>query len=80
MKLYLSYRYFNVDFCGTGEPLLTGHPDERPTPLGRTRVIVNLTINVLISTPDERPSLLKSHIYNAKSVASQEGFHCTVHE
>ena len=30
----------------------------------------------MISTPDERPPLLKGHISDAKGVASQEGFHC----
>ena len=38
---------------------------------------VNLNINVLISTPDERPPLLKGHFSGAKGVASQERFHCT---
>ena len=61
----------------TVEPLLRGHPDERPTPLERSLDNVNLNINVLISTPDERPPLLKGHISGAKGVTSQEGFHCT---
>ena len=64
---FLSYEY-------TMEPLLRGHPDERPTPLDN----VNLNINVLIATPDERPPLLKGHISGAKGVASQEGFHCNI--
>ena len=38
---------------------------------------VNLNINVLISTPDERPLHLKGHFSDAKGVASQERFHCT---
>ena len=59
------------------EPLLRGHPDEKPPPLERPLDNVNLDINVLISTPDERPSLLKGHLSGAKGVASQEGFHCT---
>ena len=58
------------------EPLLRGHPDKRPPPLERPLDNVNLNINVLISTPDERPSLLKGHFSSAKGVASQEGFHC----
>ena len=58
------------------EPLLRGHPDERPTPLERPLDNVNLNINVLISTPDDRPPLLKGHISGKKGVASQEGFHC----
>ena len=37
---------------------------------------VNLNINVLMFTPDERPPLLKGHFSGAKGVASQEGFHC----
>ena len=45
----------------TVEPLLRGHPDERPTSLERSLGNVNLNINVLISTPDERPPLLKGH-------------------
>ena len=60
----------------TVEPLLRGHPDERPPPLERPLDHVNLTINVLISTPDERPPLLKGHFSGAKGVASQEGLHC----
>ena len=62
----------------TVEPLLWGHPDERPTPLKRPLDTGNLNINVLISTSDERPPLLKGHISAAKGVASQEGFHCIV--
>ena len=61
------------------EPLLRGHPDERPPPLERPIENVNLNINVLISTPDERPPLLKGHFSDAKGVASQEGFHCIHH-
>ena len=60
----------------TVEPLLRGHPDERPPPLERPLDNVNLNINVLISTPDERPPLLKGHFSGAKGVASQKGFHC----
>ena len=46
----------------TVEPLLRGHPDERPAPLKRPLDNVNLNINVLISTPDEKPPLLKGHL------------------
>ena len=53
-----------------------GHPDERPPPLERLLVNINLNINVLISTPDKRPPLLKGHFSYAKGVASQEGFYC----
>ena len=60
----------------TVEPLLRIHPDERPPTLERPLDNVNLNINVLISPPDERPSLLKGHFSDAKGVASQEGFHC----
>ena len=60
----------------TVEPLLRGHPDERPAPLERPLDNVNININVLISTPDEKPPLLKGHFSDAKGVASQEGFHC----
>ena len=60
----------------TVEPLLRGHPDERPPPLERPLDDVNLNVNVLISTPDKRPPLLKGHFSDAKGVASQEGFHC----
>ena len=62
--------------ASTVEPLLRGHPDERPAPLERPLDDVNLNVNVLISTPDERPPLLKGHFSDAKGVASQEGFHC----
>ena len=61
----------------TVEPLLRGHPDEKPPPLERPLDNVNLNMNILISTPDERPTLLKGHFSDAKGVASQEGFHCT---
>ena len=53
-------------------------PFERPPPLKRPLVNVNLNINVLIFTPDERPPLSKGHFSDAKGVASQEGFHCSV--
>ena len=62
----------------TVKPLLRGHPDERPPPLGRPLDNVNLNINVLISTPGERPPLLKGHFSDAKEAASQEGFHCNI--
>ena len=39
---------------------------------------VNINNNILISTPDERPPLLKDHFSDSKGVASQEGFHCIV--
>ena len=58
------------------KPLLKGHPDKRLSPLERSLDNVNLNINILISTPDERPPLLKGHYSDAKGVASQEGFHC----
>ena len=54
------------------EPLLRGHPHERPAPLERPLDNVNLNINVLISTPDKRPTLLKGHFSYAKGVASQD--------
>ena len=65
-------------YCHTVEPILRGHPDERPTPLEMPLDTVNLNINVLISTPDERPPLLRGHFSSAKGVASQEGFHCII--
>ena len=52
------------------ESLLRVHPDETSTSVERPMLHVNLTINVLISTPDERPPLLKGHICWAKGVAS----------
>ena len=63
-------------YMNTVEPLLRGHPDERPPPLERPLDNVNFNISVLIFTPDERPPLLKGHFSYAKGVASQEGFHC----
>ena len=60
----------------TVEPLVRGHLDERPPSLERTLDNVNLNINVLISTPDERPTLLKGYFSGAKGVVSQEGFQC----
>ena len=54
------------------ETILTrGHP-----PLKRPLDNVNLNINVLISTPDERPPLLKCQFSGAKGVAPHEGFYC----
>ena len=41
----------------TVEPLLRGHHDERSIPLVRPQLHVNLTINILTSTPNERPPL-----------------------
>ena len=60
-------------------PLTKGHPDERPPPLVRP-LNVNLNINVLTSTPDKRPPLLKGHFSDGKGVASHEGFHCISHK
>ena len=60
----------------TVEHFLRGHPDERPTPLKRPFDAVNLNIDLLISTTDERSPLLKGHISSIRVVASQEGFHC----
>ena len=74
---FLSTWQRSLKYLCTVEPLLWGHPEERPTPLERPLDTVNININVLISTPDERPPLLKGHISAAKGVASQEGFHCT---
>ena len=64
--------YYNIS---TVEPLLRGHPDERPPPMERPLDNVNLNINVLIFTP-EMPPLLKGHFSDAKGVSSQKGFHC----
>ena len=78
LKTYLDEQSCNIYFyrVNTVEPLLRGHPDEKPAPLERPLDYVNLNINVLISTPDKRPPLLKGHFPDAKGVASQEGFHC----
>ena len=57
------------------EPLLRGHPDQRPAPLESPLSTVILSISVLISNPDKRHPLLKGHISGAKGVPSQEGFH-----
>ena len=48
--------------------VLRGHPDERQPPLERPLDNVNLNINVLIFTSDERPPLLKGHFFDAKGV------------
>ena len=80
MLLDLSNSSLCFTFFYTVEPLLRGHPDERPPPLERPLDDVNLNINVLISTPDKRPPLFKGHFSDAKRVASQEGFHCTFYE
>ena len=63
-------------YACTVEPLLRGHPDERPASLEKPLDTVNLNIDILISTPDERPPHLKGHFSGAKMLASQEGFHC----
>ena len=64
-------------FRYTVEPLLRGHPDERPPPLERPLTNVNLNINVLISTPDERPPLLKATFLMQKGWPHKQG--TTVH-
>ena len=57
----------------TVEPLLRGHPDERPLPLERSLDNENLNVNVLISTPDKRPPLLKGHFLMQKGWAHKRG-------
>ena len=59
--------------CFTVEPLLRVNPDERPIPLERLPDIVNLNINVSISTPDERPPLLKGHFPGANGEGPTRG-------
>ena len=61
------------------EPFLRVHPGERPIPLGRPAVDVNLNMKVLISTPHKRPTLLKDQFSGSKLLASQKGciFLCT---
>ena len=49
----------------------SGTPFLRPPPLERPLDNVYLNMNVLISTPDERPPLLKGHFSDAKGVALQ---------
>ena len=63
----------------TVEPLLWGHPEERPAPLERPLYNVNLNIDVLIPTPDKKPPLFKGHFSGIKEVALQEGFHCNTY-
>ena len=75
MLTTINQHKYHLHLC-TVEPLLRGHPDERPTSLERPLDSINLNINVLISTPDERPPLLKGHFPDAKGMASQEGFYC----
>ena len=72
MPVHASKLFLNE---GTVKPLLIGHPDKRSNPLERSLDTVNLNINVLISTPDERPPLSKGHFLGVKGEASQEGFH-----
>ena len=52
-------------FSNTVEPPLRGHSNERPTPVERPLDTLNLNINKLIFTPDERPPLLKGHFSGA---------------
>ena len=54
------------------EPLLRGHPDQRPTPLE------SILDNVYLYINESRLPLMKSHISDAKGVASQEGFYCSL--
>ena len=78
VQLFESKIYVNnvPHLTTTVEPLLRGHPFERPPPLERPLDNVKLNMIVLIPTPDKRPPLLKGHFSSAKGVASQEGFHC----
>ena len=55
------------------EPLLKGHPYKSPIPLEGPLDTVNLYINVLISTPDERPSLFKGHFSGEKGWPHKRG-------
>ena len=72
MKVLNTFSVFVYLLPNTVEPLLRGHPFERPPPLERPLDNVNLNINVLISTPDERPPFLKGHFSDAKELASQD--------
>ena len=57
------------------EPLFRGHPDEKLLDN------VNLNINVFISTPDERPPLLKGHFSVVlKSGGPTSGVHILIIE
>ena len=49
-----------INFELSVEHLLRGHCDKRPPPLERPFDNVNVHINVLISTLDERPPILKA--------------------
>ena len=50
--------FYEKKIRDTVEPLFRGHPDKRPTTLERPLDNVNPNINVLISTPDEKPPFL----------------------
>ena len=78
--LFSTTAMINLVYINTVEPLLRGHPDERSPPLERPLDNINLNINVLIFTPYKMPPLLKGHFPDAKGVASQEGFHCTLNK
>ena len=52
---------------------MIGHPDERPAPLETPLDNINLNINVLISTPDEKPPLLKGHFLMRKGCPHKRG-------
>ena len=64
-KIYIFNINISTNFLhwlSTVEPLSRDHPDARAPPLERPFNYVNLNIiNVLISTLDERPPLLKGH-------------------
>ena len=57
----------------TVEPHLRGHPDKRPTPLNRPLDYINLNTNVLMSTTEERPPLLKGHTSGEKGWPHKRG-------
>ena len=55
------------------EPFFRGHPDKRPPLLERLLDNVNININVLMSTPDNRTPLLKGHFSDAKGWPHKRG-------
>ena len=68
----------NINQSYRGKMFFSGAPFERPAPLERPLDSVNLNIDVLISTPDERPRLLKGYFFQVKGVILQKGIHCTI--
>ena len=57
---------YNILKITTMETLLRGDPDESPNLLERPLNNVNLNINIIINTPDDRPTPLEKKTFLAE--------------